>query len=86
MLLLLLACSSTETPAPAQGPAGPPSGPVDGDTLVVAANFDPGNLNPIVAPYALSGYYMEDYRDDTGGSPGATGSPSPPTTRPSPSS
>ncbi len=58
MLLLLLACSSTETPAPAQGPAGPPSGPVDGDTLVVAANFDPGNLNPIVAPYALSGYYI----------------------------
>lgn len=58
MLLLLLACSSSETPT-APGPeVEAAQGPVDGDTLVVAANFDPGNLNPIVAPYALSGYYI----------------------------
>ncbi len=59
MLVALLACSS---PTPASTSTSTPStsasGPVAGDTLVVAANFDPGNLNPIVAPYQLSGYYI----------------------------
>ncbi len=55
MLTLLLACSGTIEPAPTSTPG--PGGPVDGDTLVVAIPFDPGNVNPVVAPYALSGYY-----------------------------
>ena len=56
MLTLLLACSSEpvdETPT-----AVVESGPTSGDTLVMTAPFDPGNLNPIVAPYQLSGYYI----------------------------
>jgi len=31
-----------------------PDVPVDGDVLVAAIPFDPGSLNPVVAPYALS--------------------------------
>jgi peptide/nickel transport system substrate-binding protein len=31
-----------------------PEVPVDGDVLVAAIPFDPGSLNPVVAPYALS--------------------------------
>ncbi len=61
MLTLLLACSSDPTPdAPTTGPADAPAstGPVDGATLVMTAPFDPGNLNPVVAPYQLSGYYI----------------------------
>ncbi len=55
-LLLSLACSSPEAPGPsADGPAT--TGPVSGDTLVVALPFDPGILNPLVAAYALSGWY-----------------------------
>jgi len=55
-LLLTLACSSPETPT---APAGDPvaTGPVDGDTLVLAVPFDPGILNPLVAAYALTGWY-----------------------------
>ena len=57
MLLFALACSSEPTPSAEVDPVED-LGPIDGDTLVVAASFDPGNLNSIVAPYALSGYYI----------------------------
>ena len=55
LFALLLACSSPDTTTPS--PSSTSSGPVDGDTLVVAVPFDPGNVNPVVAPYALSGFY-----------------------------
>ncbi len=58
MLSLLLACSSSPEPG-VEGPEQPTAvGPVDGDTLVTAIPFDPGSLNPLVAPYALSGVYI----------------------------
>ena len=56
-LLYVLACSSPEAPSTTDAPVA--SGPVAGDTLVTALPFDPGNLNPLVAPYALSGVYIE---------------------------
>ncbi len=44
---------------PATAPHADPSpavdsGPVDGDLLVVALPFDPGNVNPLVLPYSVS--------------------------------
>lgn len=55
MLLLALAC--TASPPATQSPAE--AGPASGDSLVLAVPFDPGNLNPLVAPYALSGWYID---------------------------
>ncbi len=59
-LVALLACG---TPANDGPPAGLPpvvsAGPVDGDVLVVALQMDPGNISPLVAPYALSGMISE---------------------------
>ena len=58
-LLFSLACSTPQPiDATPTGEASSPGEPVAGDTLVVAVGFDPGNLNPIVAPYALSGVYI----------------------------
>ncbi len=54
-LAVALACSSPDEVVGTQDPAA--TGPVDGDTLVIAVPFDPGILNPLVAPYALSGWY-----------------------------
>ena len=56
-LLLTLACTSPEAPTVAPGTDPAASGPVDGDTLVLAVPFDPGILNPLVAAYALTGWY-----------------------------
>ncbi|MCB9745769.1 MAG: hypothetical protein H6740_24555 [Alphaproteobacteria bacterium] len=58
-LLYTLACSGEAPPAAGPAPAAASAGPVSGDTLIVASPFDPGNLNPLVAPYALSGYYID---------------------------
>lgn len=57
MLLFALACSSEPTPD-AEVAVPTSNEPVAGDTLVVAVPFDPGNVNPLVAPYQLSGYYI----------------------------
>lgn len=51
LLPLLLACADT--------PPIMPPGPTTGDALVLAVPFDPGNLNPLVAPYALSGWFID---------------------------
>ena len=56
MTLLLLACTGSD-PEPSTSTSPATTGPVTGDTLVMAVPFDPGNANPIVAPYALSGYF-----------------------------
>lgn len=59
MLLLVLAACTPDTPSPTPASTtGQDAGPAKGDTLVMTAPFDPGNLNPIVAPYQLSGYYI----------------------------
>jgi peptide/nickel transport system substrate-binding protein len=55
MILLALGACSGETPPAEPVPSAPIGTPVDGDTLVVGFPFDPGNVNPLVAPYALSG-------------------------------
>lgn len=60
LLLALLACGADPAPTPAAPAVAPEGGPVPGDTLVLAIPFDPGNFNPIVAPYALSGYFTEN--------------------------
>lgn len=53
IVALLWACATSETaPAPVVAPAD--AGPVDGDVLVVALPGDPGNISPLVAPYATS--------------------------------
>lgn len=60
LVLALLACGGPADNATTDGP--PPSattGPVDGDVLVVALQMDPGNISPLVAPYALSGMISE---------------------------
>ncbi|MCB9764736.1 MAG: hypothetical protein H6739_33480 [Alphaproteobacteria bacterium] len=58
-LLLIAACTGSPEPPPPTPDGAPATGPVAGDTLVVALPFDPGNLNPLVAPYAMSGYFID---------------------------
>lgn len=56
-LLLLASCFGNPEEPPEPRPEDlvtDPAVPVPGDTLVLAVGFDPGNLNPVVAPYALS--------------------------------
>lgn len=50
-MMLLLACTG--------GPSQAPADPHRGDALVVAVGFDPGNISPLVAPYALSAMFGE---------------------------
>lgn len=49
---LALACGG-DAPAPVAGDVA--GGPIPGDTLVVAAALDPGQVNPLVGPFQLSG-------------------------------
>ena len=56
-LWLMLACTGDAPVSEAPSPVI--TGPVTGDTMVVAVPFDPGNANPVVAPYALSGFYTQ---------------------------
>ncbi len=51
LLPLVMACSS--------GPAALDTDPHRGDALVVAVGFDPGNISPLVAPYAMSAMFGE---------------------------
>ncbi len=53
----LLACTGAPEVVPAVVVTPPvvAETPVDGDVLVIALPMDPGNINPLVAPYALSG-------------------------------
>jgi peptide/nickel transport system substrate-binding protein len=52
-------CSgSTPAPTPDGEPAAE-SGPVDGDTLILTVSLDPDNINPLVAPYSLSGWVID---------------------------
>lgn len=53
LLWLALGCGSSEPATPA-GPPADPNTPSDGDVLVVAFPSDPGNVSPLVAPYASS--------------------------------
>jgi len=55
LLMMIAGCSSSSPSSTPQKPAHPR----DGDTLVMASSIDPDNLNPIVAPYALSGYLID---------------------------
>lgn len=56
--LALVACVGVPDAPDAEPLVDPPvaaDAPVDGDVLVIALPMDPGNINPLVAPYALSG-------------------------------
>lgn len=59
-LLTLFACGAD--PAPTAAPTAPTGdeAPSVGDALVIGLPFDPGSFNPILAPYALSGYFIEN--------------------------
>lgn len=49
-------------PGPEVAPEPEPvaeTGPVDGDTLFITTSLDPDNINPLVAPYAISGWVID---------------------------
>lgn len=61
LLCLVVACGKppAEQPPADEIPAGLPVSPDKGDDLVMVVPFDPGNINPLVAPYQLSGMFSE---------------------------
>ena len=38
---------------------GEPTSPMEKNSLILATEIDPDNVNPLVAPYALSGYIID---------------------------
>lgn len=60
VLSALMLASCTGAPPPTAETSAPEeTGPQDGGTLVATISLDPDNVNPLVAPYALSGWVID---------------------------
>ncbi|MFK7928996.1 MAG: ABC transporter substrate-binding protein [Myxococcota bacterium] len=59
VLGILAACTGAPSAEPEPTPNLAQTAPVSGDSLMVTLSIDPGNANPLVAPYQVSGWIID---------------------------